>query len=45
VINKDGKFNPKALKVLSRSFLDMGMLDKEPDMSTLITERYLPSAQ
>lgn len=44
VINKDGKFNPKALKVLSRSFLDMGMLDKEPDMSNLVTERYLPIA-
>jgi NitT/TauT family transport system substrate-binding protein len=39
-----GRFNPKALAVLARSFVQMGELDKEPDMSKLYTERFLPSA-
>lgn len=39
-----GKFDPKALKVLARSFVQMGQLPAEPDMSKLYTERFLPSA-
>jgi len=38
----DGKFDPKALAVLSRSYVDMGILDKEPDMRKLYTEEFLP---
>jgi ABC-type nitrate/sulfonate/bicarbonate transport system substrate-binding protein len=38
-----GRFNPKALAVLARSFVQMGELDKEPDMSKLYTERFLPN--
>ncbi len=42
--SKDGKFQPKALAVLSRSFVELGTLPAEPDMSRLYTERFLPSA-
>jgi NitT/TauT family transport system substrate-binding protein len=40
----DGKFNPKALAVLARSFLELGTLPSEPDMSKLYTEQFLPGA-
>jgi ABC-type nitrate/sulfonate/bicarbonate transport system substrate-binding protein len=39
-----GKFEPKALAVLARSFVDMKMLPKEPDMGKLYTEKFLPGA-
>ena len=42
-LSTDGCFDPKALEVLRRSYVDMGVLDKEPDMSTLYTEAYLPA--
>lgn len=38
-----GKFEPAALKVLARSFVQMGALPSEPDMSKLYTEKFLPS--
>jgi ABC-type nitrate/sulfonate/bicarbonate transport system substrate-binding protein len=37
-----GRFNPKALAVLAQSFVQMGVLDKAPDMSKLYTEKFLP---
>jgi ABC-type nitrate/sulfonate/bicarbonate transport system substrate-binding protein len=40
-----GKFEPAALKVLSRSFVQMGSLPSEPDMSKLYTEKFLPVMQ
>jgi len=40
-----GKFEPAALKVLSRSFVQMGALPAEPDMSKLYTEKFLPVMQ
>jgi ABC-type nitrate/sulfonate/bicarbonate transport system substrate-binding protein len=43
MFNRTGRFNPEALKVVSRSFVEMGMLPREPDISTLITEKYLPA--
>ncbi|HEY2227110.1 MAG TPA: ABC transporter substrate-binding protein [Xanthobacteraceae bacterium] len=43
MFNRTGRFNPEALKVVSRSFVEMGMLPSEPDISTLITEKYLPA--
>ena len=42
VFSTDGKFNDKALAVLARSFVELGLLDKEPDMKTLYTEEFLP---
>lgn len=42
MFSDDGKFDPKALAVLSRSYVELHVLDKEPDMTTLFTEAYLP---
>lgn len=39
-----GKFEPKAVDVLARSFVDLGMLDAKPDLSKYYTEKYLPGA-
>jgi len=39
-----GKFDPKAVAVLRRSFMDMNLLPSEPDMSKLYTEKFLPGA-
>jgi NitT/TauT family transport system substrate-binding protein len=41
--NRTGKFDPKALAVLARSFVDMGHLPEQPDVSKLITEEFLPA--
>lgn len=40
--NRTGRFNPEALKVVSRSFVEMGMLPAEPDLKPLMTEKFLP---
>jgi NitT/TauT family transport system substrate-binding protein len=37
-----GRFDPKALAVLGKSFVEMKTLPKEPDMSRLYTEALLP---
>ena len=41
--SRDGKFDPEALKVLARSYVEMGLLPAEPDMSKLVTEKFLPN--
>jgi NitT/TauT family transport system substrate-binding protein len=38
----DGRFDPQALAVLKRSFVEMKTLPAEPDMSKLYTEAFLP---
>jgi NitT/TauT family transport system substrate-binding protein len=38
----NGRFDPKALAVLRRSFVEMKILPSEPDMSSLYTEAFLP---
>jgi ABC-type nitrate/sulfonate/bicarbonate transport system substrate-binding protein len=45
MFNRTGHFNPEALKVVSRSFVEMGLLATEPDITTLITEKYLPAGK
>jgi ABC-type nitrate/sulfonate/bicarbonate transport system substrate-binding protein len=45
MFNKTGRFDPEALKVLKRSFVEMGTLPSEPDVTKLITEQYLPGAK
>jgi len=40
----DGKFNPKALDTLARSFVELGTLPTKPDLTKVITEKYLPGA-
>ena len=41
-LSADGRFRPAALAALARSFVDVGMLEVEPDMAKLTTEAYLP---
>jgi ABC-type nitrate/sulfonate/bicarbonate transport system substrate-binding protein len=41
----DGEFNSKALAVLARSYVDLGVLPREPDMSKLYTEAFLPKSK
>jgi NitT/TauT family transport system substrate-binding protein len=45
MFNRTGRFNPDALRVLSRSFVEMGMLPNEPNINALITEQFLPKAK
>lgn len=45
MLNKTGRFDPKALKVLARSYVEMGSLPEEPDMRTLFTEQFLPRGE
>ena len=42
MFSSTGTFEPKALAVLSRSFVEMKTLPSEPDMSKLTTEALLP---
>ena len=44
MFSADGRFEAKGLATLGRSFVELGLLDKEPDMSTLYSERYLPGS-
>lgn len=37
-----GRFDPKAVAVLARSFVDLKLMPTEPDMSKLYTEKFLP---
>ena len=43
MITDDGRFDRKGLAVLSGSFVEMKMLPTEPDISTLYTEKFLPT--
>jgi NitT/TauT family transport system substrate-binding protein len=43
MFSADGKFDPKALAVLSRSYVDLKILPAEPDMKTFYTEEFLPN--
>jgi ABC-type nitrate/sulfonate/bicarbonate transport system substrate-binding protein len=45
MFNRTGRFDPKALEVLGRSFVEMGSLPQVPDMRALVTEQYLPGAR
>lgn len=42
MFSADGKFQQKALDVLSRSWIQLGMLKEPPDLKTLYTEQFLP---
>src|SRR5499426_1069277 len=37
-----GKFDPKALETLKKSYVELNLLPTEPDMSQLYTEAFLP---
>jgi NitT/TauT family transport system substrate-binding protein len=42
VMSTDGRFEPKALDVLATSFVEMHMLPAKPEMSSLVTDEFLP---
>jgi NitT/TauT family transport system substrate-binding protein len=42
MFSDDGRFDPEALGVLRRSFVETNTLPQEPDMSKLVTEAFLP---
>jgi hypothetical protein len=37
-----GRFDRKGLATIARSFVELRMTDKEPDMTRLYTEKFLP---
>jgi ABC-type nitrate/sulfonate/bicarbonate transport system substrate-binding protein len=41
----DGRFDPAALETLKRSFVELHILDHEPDLRPLYTEAFLPGAK
>ena len=41
-LSDDGTFNPAALDVLRRSFVELGILDKEPPADALYDGRFIP---
>ena len=41
-LSPDGRFDPVALALLAKSFVEMGLLPAEPDMKGLYTEEFLP---
>ena len=43
-LSNDPSFDGRALAVLARSFVELGILPKEPDMSQLYTNRFVPGA-
>jgi len=45
MMSRDLRFLPKALAVLSRSFVELEILRTEPDMKTLYSEQFLPPAR
>jgi NitT/TauT family transport system substrate-binding protein len=42
IFNRTGRFNPKALDMLARSFVELSLLPDTPDMGKLYTEAFLP---
>lgn len=42
MFSETGRFDPKALAVLRRSFVEMKTLPQEPEMANLINESFLP---
>jgi ABC-type nitrate/sulfonate/bicarbonate transport system substrate-binding protein len=42
MFSSTGKFDPKALETLRKSYVELQLLPAEPDMSTLYTEAFLP---
>ncbi|HVB90263.1 MAG TPA: ABC transporter substrate-binding protein [Beijerinckiaceae bacterium] len=44
-MSRTGRFDPKALKVLSKSFVELGIVSKTPDMSKLIDTQFLPKTK
>jgi len=43
MFSADGRFDPKALAVLAKSYVELKVLDAEPDPKQLYTEAFLPA--
>ena len=43
MFSDDGRFNPKALDTLAKSYVELKVLNEEPDAKTLYTEAFLPA--
>jgi ABC-type nitrate/sulfonate/bicarbonate transport system substrate-binding protein len=43
MFSDDGRFDPKALAALSRSYVELKILPAEPDMTKFTTEAFLPN--
>jgi ABC-type nitrate/sulfonate/bicarbonate transport system substrate-binding protein len=43
MMSRDLRFRPKALEALSRSFVELEVLQAAPDMNTLYTEQFIPA--
>lgn len=41
MFSRDGHFDPAALKVASQAMVELGLLDKEPDLKPLYTDEFL----
>jgi NitT/TauT family transport system substrate-binding protein len=44
LLSLTGRFDSKGLAALARSYVEMKIVEKEPDMTKLYTEKFLPSA-
>jgi hypothetical protein len=42
ILLSDGRFDPKSLALLKKSFVDLKLLDHEPDVTPFYTEAFLP---
>ena len=45
MFSADGKFQASGLKVLARSFVELGQLETEPDLTKYYTEEFLPKTK
>ena len=43
MMSRDGHFDPEALKIVATATVELQLLDKEPDMTALYTEAFLPA--
>jgi NitT/TauT family transport system substrate-binding protein len=44
MFSSTGRFEPRALATIQRSFVDLHLIDREPDLTKYCTERFLPAA-
>ena len=42
MFSDDGRLNPRALATLAKSYVELQLLPREPDMTALYTEAFLP---
>jgi len=42
--SKDGRFDPAVLKAMSKSFVEMKLIDHQVDLSEYVTEKFLPAS-